>query len=118
MNNMPGRRDRRSALRFQGLLKEKTKMPYKKWLQYITESIKAGSDIFKTNKDAIEKSISDQLEQKELSLIEFWKNCGYSDNKIDKLREVYAMSSVKYDDTYKEDKKVIKSLMKEIAQLS
>lgn len=115
---MPVRRDRRSALRYQGFLREKSKLPYKKWLEYTSESIKSGYELFNSNKELIEKSINKQLEDKELILIEYWKELNYSTEEIDKLREVFAMSSVKYKDTLKEDKKAVKSLIKEINQLA
>lgn len=114
MKDMPVRRDRRSALRFQKILKRKAKLPYNDWLKLTAESIKNGTEIFNAKKEASDKSIADQLEAKELSLIEYWKNTGYSEESIEKLREVYALSTIKYDHSKKEDKKEIKKLLKEI----
>lgn len=117
MNNLPNRRTRRSALKFQGILRKKSKMNYTEWSKYTSVNIREGIELFNVNKDFVEKSISDQLEQKELSLIEFWKTFGYNESEIEKLREIYAMSVIKYQETRRSDKKKVKSLLTEIEQL-
>lgn len=116
MNNLPTRKNRRSSLKFQGILKKKSKMNYTEWIKSTSVNIKEGFELFNVNKDSVEKSISDQLEQKELNLIEFWKDFGYIEEEIDKLREVYAMSVIKYKESQHSDKKNIKLLLNEIQQ--
>jgi L-lactate utilization protein LutC len=113
MNTLPKRRDRRSIMKFQGLFKKKNKKTFKDWLLFIQDNIKNGAEIFSTNKDVVEKSINEQLEKMELSMIEFWKDTGFNESEIEKLRESYAMSAVKFKDTRQEDSKVSRSLVKE-----
>ena len=113
MNKIPTRRERRAAMKSQGILKTKSKLPFSKWLEFTRESIKQGKEIFAANQDAVEKSISEQLEQKEVGLIESWKESGYSPGEIEKLREAYAILTVRYLPTWHTDKKVARSLIKE-----
>jgi hypothetical protein len=64
--------------------------------------------------DAMEKSIGDQLEKKELKMIEDWKEQGYSASEIEKLREAYATMTVRSLSTWHTDKKVARNLIKEV----
>jgi agmatine/peptidylarginine deiminase len=117
MNEMPNRRDRRAALKFQGILRRKSKLPYNTWCKITTQSVQNGNEIFNSKKDAIEKSVTEQLESKELSLIEYWKEMNHTEEEIEKLREIYALSTIKYESTKKEDKKTIRRLLKEVDEL-
>lgn len=114
MNKIPTRKERRAAMKFQGILKIKSKLPFYKRLELTKESIKQGKEIFATNRDAIEKSIGEQLEQKEVKLIEGWKEEGYTPEEIEKLREAYATLTIRYPETWQADKKVARSLIKEV----
>lgn len=114
MNRIPTRRERRAAMKFQGLLKMKSKLPLVKWLELTKQSIKQGKEIFEINRDAVEKSIAEQLEQKEVKLIEGWKAEGYLSEEIEKLREAYATLTVKFLPTWHTDKKVARTLIKEV----
>ena len=114
MNKIPTRRERRAAMKFQGILKMKSKLPFSKWLEFTRESIKQGREIFAANQDAAEKLIGEQLEQKEVKLMEGWKESGYSPEEIEKLREAYATLTVRYLPTWHTDKKVARSLIKEV----
>lgn len=112
MNTLPRRKDRRSIMKYQGLFKNKK--TFKEWISFTQDNIKNGAEIFSTNKDAIEKSVNEQLEKMELSMMSFWKDAGYSESEIEKLRESYAMSAVKFDATRREDSKTARSLLKEV----
>ena len=114
MTKIPTRRERRAAMKFQGILKMKSKLPYDKWLEFTRESIKNGKQIFAANQDAVEKSIAEQLEAKELVMIERWKESGYTAEEIEKLREAYAILAVRDLSTWHTDKKVARNLMKEV----
>lgn len=113
MNTMPKRKDRRSIMKFQGLFKKKNKKTFKEWLSFTQDNIKNGVELFNTNRDAVEKSVNEQLEKKELAMIKFWQDSGYSESEIEKLRESYAMSTVKFDATQREDSKAAKTLNKQ-----
>lgn len=113
MNTMPKRKDRRSIMKFQGLFKKKNKKTFKEWLSFTQDNIKNGVELFNTNRDAVEKSVNEQLEKKELAMIKFWQDSGYSESEIEKLRESYAMSTVKFDATQREDSKAARTLNKQ-----
>jgi aspartate/methionine/tyrosine aminotransferase len=114
MTRIPTRRERRGAMKYQGILKMKSKFSLSKWMEFTKESIKGGNDIFKANAEAAERSIADQLEQKELKMIEEWKEQGYSASEIEKLREAYATFAVRDLSTWHTDKKVARNLIKEV----
>jgi len=116
MNNIPNRRERRAAMRYQGVLKAKSKLPFAKWMELIRETNKQGKEIFETKRDAMEQSVSDQLEAKELSLIESWKEQGYTAKEIEKLREVWATLTVRDKETWHTDKKVARQMLKELSE--
>lgn len=114
MNKIPTRRERRAAMKFQGIRKRKGKLPLIKWMEATKDSIKQGKEIFKINQDAREKLTSDEFEQRELKLIEGWKENEYNSNEIEKLREAYSILMIKYLPTWHEDKKHARNLIKEV----
>jgi hypothetical protein len=114
MTRIPTRRERRAAMKYQGVLKMKSKLPFTKWLEFTRESIKNGNQIFTANQEAAEKSIAEQLETKELAMIENWKNEGHTTEEIEKLREAYANLTIRDLSTWHEDKKVARNLIKEV----
>jgi hypothetical protein len=101
-------------MKFQGVLKMKSKLPYNKWLEFTKESIKNGNQIFAANQNSMEKSIAEQLEAMELTMIERWKESDYTENEIEKLREAYAILTIKELDAWHTDKKVARNLIKEV----
>lgn len=114
MNNIPRRRERRAVMRYQGVLRKKSKLSFSEWLEFTISSIKNGTEIFNVKKEETEKLIAEQLEQKELSLIEFWKSLGYNQNEIEKLREANSIFMIRFLPTWKEDKKVARRLINEV----
>lgn len=116
MNSMPTRRERRAAMKYQGILKMKSKLPFKKWCEFTTNTQKAGIDIFEANRDAVDKSIAEQLEAIEIKLISTWKDMGYTESEIESLREANAILTVRDHETWSTDKKVARKLIKEAHQ--
>lgn len=116
MNNIPTRRERRAAMKYQGILKMKSKLPFKKWCEFTTNTIKAGKEIFEANRDRIEKSIGEQLEVIETKLISTWREMGYTDSEIEQLREANAILTVRDMDTWHTDKKVARKIIRETHQ--
>jgi len=116
MNNIPTRRERRAAMKYQGILKMKSKLPFKKWCEFTSNTIKAGKEIFEANRDRIEKSIGEQLEAIEAKLIVMWRDMGYTDSEIEQLREANAILTVRNMDTWHTDKKVARKIIKETQQ--
>lgn len=116
MNKIPTRKERRAAMKYQGMLAMKKNMTFSKWSEFLKISIKNGIEIFKTNESSFEKSIAEQLEAKELIMIENWKENNYNDAEIKILRGAYATLTVKYLPTWHDDKKVARNLIKEVNQ--
>ncbi len=113
MTQAPNRRQRRLAMKYQGLLKAKSKLPFHKWMEVTRENIERGKELHATNTDAVEKRIASQLESMEESQIIAWKEVGYNDKEIEMLREANAMLTVKDKESWHTDKKVARKLMKE-----
>jgi len=116
MNTIPTRRERRAAMKYQGILKMKSKLPFKKWCEFTTNTIKAGKEIFEANRDNVDKSIAEQLEAVESKLISTWRDMGYTDDEIEKLREANAILTVRDMETWHTDKKVARKIIKEAHQ--
>ena len=113
MSAVPNRRARRAAMKSYGFFKMKNKLPLKKRFQMMDETARQGKEIFEANRDAVEKSIAAKLEEGEKSLIESWKDMGYNDTEIQMLCEANAILVVRDMETWKEDKKRARRLMKE-----
>lgn len=113
MNKIPTRRERRLVMKLQRVLRKKKNLSFKKWSNLINESIKNGKTIFSTNRDSFETAKAAQLEQIELKKIDYWKGRGYNESEIKKLRESYAITAVRYLDTWHSDKKIARNLIKE-----
>jgi len=116
MNNIPNRRERRAAMRYQGVLKAKSKLSFVKWRELIRETNKQGKEIFEAKRDATEQSIADQLEAKELVQIERWKEQGYTQKEIEKLREAWAILTIRDKETWHTDKKIARKILKETSE--
>ena len=113
MTQAPNRRQRRLAMKYQGLLKAKSKLPFHKWMEVTMENIKQGKELHAVTVDAQDKRLTEQLESIEERKIEAWKDTGYNDKEIEMLREANAILSVKDKETWHTDKKVARKLMKE-----
>ena len=116
MQNIPNRRERRAAMKYQGMLKAKSKLPFKEWMKMTSETIKAGKEIHAANVDAIDKRLTQQLEDMDAKNVEKWTEEGYTKKEIEKLREASAILAVRYKETWQEDKKVARKLMKEVRE--
>jgi aspartate/methionine/tyrosine aminotransferase len=114
MNRIPNRRERRKAMKYHGALKLKSKLQFSQWVEAVRVSIKNGKDIFNSNQGAMERSIAEQLEKKEIQMIENWKESGHTSTEIKKLREAYATLTVCYRPTWHTDKKVARNIIKEV----
>lgn len=113
MTQTPNRRQRRLAMKYQGILRAKSKLSFKDWMEVTSESLKKGKEIHAANVDAAEKSIAEQLEAIEVKKIEAWKSEGYNESEIEMLREANAILTVRDKETWHTDKKAARKLMKE-----
>jgi len=113
MTQAPNRRQRRLAMKYQGLLKAKSKLPFHKWMEATKESVNRGKEIHAANTDLIDKKLSEQLEGIEERQIEVWREIGYDEVEIKMLREANAILMVKNKETWKADKKEARQIMKD-----
>ena len=85
MNQSPNRKQRRAYLKAAGMLKAKNDLNFKEWSEYTSENIKKGRELHNTFIDAVEKQVYEQLQEKENSMVKFWKESGYDQAQIDKF---------------------------------
>ena len=111
---IPNRRQRRAAMKHQGILKMKSKLSFKEWLEICKQTREKGKEIHEANVEAAEKSIYAKLEQVENNKISQWKEEGYTDKEIEKLREAYSLIMVKDKSTWHADKKLARKTIKEL----
>ena len=117
MNNIPNRRERRAAMKHAGILKQKRHLPYKEWCSLTKEISQRGNDIHQQNLEERDKKLVEYLEDKESNAIGFWKEDGYNDKEIKMLREAWAIYAVKDKETWHQDKRTARKLMKEATDL-
>jgi len=115
MEGIPNRRQRRSAMKFNKFFKIKNSLSFKDRANFRKENIKRGNEIFNKNQKNVENSINTQLEEIEKKRIKYWNDVGYNENEIKMLKEANVITSVKYLETWHEDKKTARKLMKEAA---
>ncbi len=113
MTQVPNRRHRRLAMKYQGLLKAKSKLPFHKWMQITKENIKQGTEIHEANTDLHDKQMTERKESIEEKLINVWREIGYNEDEIKWLREANAILMVKDKQTWSVDKKEARKLMKD-----
>ena len=113
MNNIPNRRERRAAMKHAGVLKQKRHLPYKDWCSLTREIRQRGNDIHQQNSEEREKKLTEYLEDKESNAMGFWKEDGYNEKEIKMLREAWAIYAVKDKETWHQDKRTARRLMKE-----
>lgn len=113
MTQAPNRRQRRLAMKYQGILKAKSRLPFHEWMKVTAEALEKGKELHKANVDAAEKKIAEQLESIEERKIEAWKEIGYNEKEIEMLREANAILTVRYKETWHTDKKEARKLMKD-----
>jgi hypothetical protein len=62
MGSIPNRRERRAALKRAGILKQKSKLPYKQRLELDRESFKRGNEIHLANTEEMVSIFNKRLE--------------------------------------------------------
>ena len=114
--SIPNRRQRRAAMKHQGILKIKSKLPLKDWLEVCKKTREKGNEIHTANVDRADKMLSAKLEEFESAKISQWKDEGYNSKEIEQLREVFAIMMVKDKSTWHTDKKVARKTLKELRE--
>jgi hypothetical protein len=109
------RRQRRAQFRAMGYLKIKNMFgrfsePGKAWYAKMAEGGKEAHEAHvKRNLDATENA----LQTKANDLKKTWASIGYNDAELSMLEEAFFNLSIKNKDTYREDKKAARKLMKD-----
>lgn len=79
------------------------------------QNMENGRKIHQANLDVLEKAQAERLEATLERLKETWSNIGYNKKEIKMLEEAWITTSIKNKETYREDKKESKRLMKKAA---
>jgi hypothetical protein len=111
--SIPNRRQRRLAMHHQGLLKQKANLSLTDWYTLCGEIGIKGNEIHQANVERNENAEFARLEKIESKKISDWREEGYNDKEIVKLREAFAIMSVKDKATWREDKKTALNLIKD-----
>ena len=107
------RRKRRMYLKKAGFLNLKGKLPLNKWLALIKEGNQRGKDQHEKYSEEIQKNAFEKLEMVENRQITTWESIGYNKSEIAMLRDANALITLKNRETWKEDKKKARQLMKD-----
>lgn len=109
------RKYRRDTYRKMGLLKAKNG-----WGRFSEKGIawyglkqEEGRDFHEKHMRMVNDQIEEQLGSKLNSLKETWKGLNYSEKEIEMLEEAFTLTSIKDKETWREDRKRAKSLVKE-----
>ena len=109
------RRQRRFMLKQRGLMRYISKLSFFSETKTAVrkENMENGKKLHNMHLDNVERMQSENLEATLNSMKETWSNIGYNAEEISKLEEAWAMTTVKDKETYKEDKKRARLLMRE-----
>jgi hypothetical protein len=109
------RKYRRDTYRKMGLLKAKNG-----WGRFSEKGIawyglkqEEGRDFHEKHMRMVNDQIEEQLGSKLNSLKETWKGLNYSEKEIEMLEEAFTITNIKDKETWREDRKRAKSLVKE-----
>jgi hypothetical protein len=109
------RKYRRDTYRKMGLLKAKNG-----WGRFSEKGIawyglkqEEGRDFHEKHMRMVNDQIEEQLGSKLNSLKETWKGLNYSEKEIEMLEEAFTLTNIKNKETWREDRKRSKSLLKE-----
>lgn len=109
------RKYRRDTYRKMGLLKAKNG-----WGRFSEKGIawyglkqEEGRDFHEKHMRMVNDQIEEQLGSKLNSLKETWKGLNYSEKEIEMLEEAFTLTNIKDKETWREDRKRAKSLVKE-----
>ena len=109
------RRQRRYMLKERGILKQVAKLsffnPVRTNLR--EQNMENGRKMHSQHMDIVEQRNGELLEAKLESMKNTWREIGYNDAEINLLEEAWALTVFKDSETYREDKKKSRQLMKE-----
>jgi hypothetical protein len=112
------RRQRRNTLKQKGILKTISRMSFfsEAKTKIREQNREQGRQIHEAWLDHVEKQQAGTLEQKLESMKKTWESIGYNAEEISKLEEAWALTTIKDKETWKEDKKKARLLMRDAAE--
>ena len=112
---MMNRKNKRGMLKQYGMLKEKSTWSRfsKKAIDWYDRMREEGNSTQEKNEKRMNDDLENQLQVKLDTSKATWKEMGYDENEIKMLEEAWTIKAFKFKETYREDKKKAKSLMKE-----
>ena len=119
MNNTPNRRERRAMYKQAGFLKAKNMFGYgsPQTNALYEKTREDGKKIHEQNENAFRDAVEHQLQIKLDRQKETWSETGYNEAEIALLEESWILMASKNKDSYREDKKRSKELIKQVSQL-
>lgn len=81
------RKNRREYLKSIGMLKAKNNLSFEEKSKYLLENITKGKEIHMQHIDLCEKNKANDIQEKENSMINLWKDLGYNQEYINILLE-------------------------------
>lgn len=110
---MPNHKQRRAMMKQSGYFKAKKNMSFKDSADIREAQRENGRKIHEANLDERERAMAIQLEEKIESMKINWTAMGYNEEEIEMLEEAYSLDFVNNKETRKQDKKIIRQLLKE-----
>jgi len=109
------RKNKRHMLKQYGMLKEKSTWSRfsEKAVDWYKRTKEEGNSMQESNEKKMHDDLENQLQTKLDNIKITWKEIGYNEKEIKMLEEAWTITSFKLKETYKEDKKKARGLMKE-----
>ena len=117
---MANRKERRWQLRVAKMLRIKNMYgPFTEVGQlWYGKTREEGKKLFEANRERDEKRLELYLADKEASMKSHYESLGYSEAKVEKLLEGWRLLTVKFDDTYRADRKAATQLFREASEMN
>ena len=109
------RSNKRAMYKQYGMLKEKSTWSRfsKNAIEWYDRMREEGNTTKESNEKRMNDDLENQLQVKLDAIKNTWKEIGYNEKEIKMLEEAWTITSFKLKETYKEDKKKARGLMKE-----
>jgi hypothetical protein len=94
MNRIANRKQRREAMKGQGILGMIGELSYTKRAEIRQANLARGREAHAAMTDHVDKDRWARLESKEIEMMKTWKEIGYNDEEISLLREAWSINVV------------------------
>jgi len=110
---MPNHKQRRTMMKQNGYFRAKKDIGYKEEIDLREARRENGRKIHEANLDEKERSLAIAFEEKIEKMKKSWIEMGYNNEEIEVLEEAYSLDFVNNKETRKQDKKLIRQLLKQ-----